>query len=131
MNWQDALSEAISTYVPDAGWGASDCCQFVNAYWRSLTGNDIAQGFDYASRGDALRIVAEHGGLEGLLTDVLGAPEDEPEPGDIVLAWLNDEHTLSVPAVHGGYCLHFVHPDLGLARCSTKSMERGAAWRSV
>ncbi len=127
MNWPDALEHAIDTQDPSGGWGVADCCQFVNRYYRAVTGKDVAGAFQYASQAQALRIVAEHGGLKTLLTDVLGPSDEESHPGDVVLVRLDEDGQLYAPGIHAGYCVHLVHPDYGLLRVDTNRIE--GAWR--
>ena len=64
-----------------------DCCQFVNDVVRSLTGKHLASAFRYKDEKTANAILDKHGGLEGLLTHVLGEPVNE---GRVCLSRMSD-----------------------------------------
>lgn len=115
MNWVQALRETILDYDGDFSWGNLDCCQFANDYHKRVTGEDIAAKFDYGSKDGALRILARHGGLQGLFHHVLGKPSD-PEPGSVVLVLMSDEGELLAGGVYNGHFVWTVHPEEGLCR---------------
>jgi len=115
MTWVEALRETIKDFEGDFSWGNLDCCQFANDYYRKMTGRDIASQFDYGSKDSALRIVARHGGMQGLFEAVLGEPSD-PEPGSIVLVSMSDEGDLMAGGVYNGHFVWTVHPEDGSCR---------------
>lgn len=67
-------------------YGKTDCCQFVADCIREATGRDVAAPFRYANLRQARELLRRHGGLEGLATHVLGAPDEGvPRPGFVAL----------------------------------------------
>ena len=67
-------------------YGELDCCLFAALVAEVITGKDYAAEFDYDSEEEAQEIMDEHGGLDGLLTNLLGEPTNkQPRPGDVVL----------------------------------------------
>ena len=69
-------------------WGRVDCCQFAGAMCFALTGEDRRARFsDYDSEISAALLLAEHGGMQGLLTHAFGEsiPAAFAKRGDIVL----------------------------------------------
>ena len=66
-------------------WGQTDCCQFVGACIEYRTGRNPADDFPYEGRRGAVRLLREHGGLDGLLTRIFGEPHPEGREGDIAL----------------------------------------------
>ena len=70
-------------------YGDSDCCQFVSHVLLELTGKDYIQKFGYDTEGAAEQILAEHGGLEGLVSYALQeSPSDNFGDGDPVIVEL-------------------------------------------
>ena len=114
MNWHEALKVAVKRFdLEEVKWGVFDCCQFVNLYAYTLTGNDYAVSFEYSTKGEADRILAKAGGMSGLLTKVLGKPKGHHEAGDIVRVELDG---VEAPGVYTGYCVYVVDPNEGLVR---------------
>ena len=67
-------------------YGDADCCQFVAHVIFELTGKDYIEGFGYNSEKDADQILAEHGGLEGLVSFALQTlPSKDYGDGDPVI----------------------------------------------
>jgi len=106
-------------------YGRWDCCQFMGEHVFAITGIDHRERFPrYASRREGLAILAGHGGLDGLLTELFG-PSKPPafaQRGDLVIADLGD-------GLAGGVCVGVetwtVSP-AGLERVKTLSCT--AAW---
>ena len=90
-----ALAETVLEFDGKGSkFGKWDCCQFVNAYNKRLNGQDLAKQFKYSSERAALKIISKHGGITGLLTELLGAPVAKQmglAPGDIVLTTITDQ----------------------------------------
>ncbi len=106
--------------------GDTDCCQFVRSYLKRRTGSDPGT-LDYVSKRQALALIAQHGGIEGLLSSFLGEPIDDPQRGDVVLCG-------EVPGIHGGYCVWAfqVPPDpamSGVSRINVETITRG--WKCL
>jgi hypothetical protein len=93
--------------------GRLDCCQFVRQYAQKLTGRDYGDAFTYASQAEADAIMAQHGGLLGLMQSILGEPH-EPEPGDVVVAKIGPG-TYAAGVWQGSYIVG-VHPTEGVVR---------------
>lgn len=118
MTWEEALLDTAAEFrgQPPA-FGTYDCCQFARSYYRRLTGRDVG-AIPYATEGEARRILARHGGLEGLIEDILGEPADHARPGDVVLVRLGDG--ISAAGVNAGYAAFTIHPVDGLVRVDSR-----------
>ena len=71
-------------------WGKFDCALGAADAVQAMTGVDYAVEFReaYFSKRNAAQLLSERGGLEALVTQVLGAPLDVPllaQRGDVVL----------------------------------------------
>lgn len=84
-------------------WGTADCVQTAARMVELFTGRNPAYGKAYDSERAALRLIAEAGGLEALVTEALGKPRTVTmhghliQPGDIVLTCYRDYgHMLGV-----------------------------------
>jgi len=67
-------------------YGDSDCCRFVAHVAGEIIGKDLMAGFAYDDEVSAYSLVADHGGLEGLVTAALGVePSNYYGNGDPVL----------------------------------------------
>lgn len=68
-------------------YGVADCCQFARHLVREMTGEDYGAEWTYGSEEEADRIIAHHGGLEGLISRYLGPPveRDKLRIGDLCL----------------------------------------------
>lgn len=120
MNWLDALKETALEFQGPLVWGETDCCQLVNAYHERLTGQRFS--FEYDSEMGAKRLLAEHGGMCGLLNECLGEPGDLVD-GAIVVSDTEDGPTAGI---FNGYCIWTMHPEEGLVRMAANYVE--AAW---
>ena len=67
-------------------WGTYDCCQFVGACIEDATGDNLAKLVDYGSQRDVVEMMEDAGGLDVIVSTVLGDPVDrEPRDGDVVM----------------------------------------------
>lgn len=93
-HWADRMAEFVeAARTRPFEWGTWDCCQFAAEAVLALTGADHRTAFPtYASEQEALDLIAGHGGLESLLSTVLGdsKPPARAQRGDIVLADFGD-----------------------------------------
>lgn len=110
-------------------WGAQDCCLFAADVVRALTGEDLAAPFRgrYASRAQAVAILGARGGLEAVVTSVLGAPLATPllaRRGDVVMVATADGPALGICADRG---VCWLTGPAGLVRCWLRDAAR--AWR--
>lgn len=64
-------------------YGETDCCQFVGDCVEAQTGENPAHYFRYASELSANRLLKKYGGLEGIISSVLGEPYHGYEDGDV------------------------------------------------
>lgn len=97
MNRLAVVNGVVNTMTDeDFKYGDLDCCLFAALVAQDISGHDYAAEFNYDSEDEAAQIIAAHGGLEGLLTALLGEPTtNTPRPGDTVLLDL-DEPTVGV-----------------------------------
>lgn len=83
--WQDRPFE----------WGVTDCCQFVSACVEELTGEDFVSLVLYENHDEAIEQIDAAGGLDLLVSSVLGDPEErEPRDNDVVIVTCNGEQIL-------------------------------------
>lgn len=76
--WQDAPFE----------WGVSDCCMFAASWWERMTGTDAAGPWRgaYDSALGAQRLIDRSGGLDALVTQIIGAGAQVVAlPGDVAV----------------------------------------------
>lgn len=68
-------------------WGLMDCCQIARAVYIAYRGHDPAPGFSYTSKEKAEEIMANYGGLRGLLSHILGESThvDNTSTADVLL----------------------------------------------
>lgn len=68
-DWPTRMHAAINAMRREPfAYGVGDCCQFVARVILAMTGEDLRGKFpSYQSKNDARRILAEHGGLAGLV----------------------------------------------------------------
>lgn len=80
------MREVFDKYIMrEFVYGESDCCQFVAECIEAQTGVNPAGRFKYASEKAANNLLDMYGGLEALVTDVLGEPVDTPREGYVAL----------------------------------------------
>ena len=82
-------------------WGAHDCVMAAADAVRMMTGEDPAKAYRglYTSKREAVVLLADHGGLEAMVSSVLGAPLPTPklaQRGDLVLVDSPEGQALSV-----------------------------------
>lgn len=90
-DWPERLAEYVeSRRAAPFEYGSHDCCQFAAGAVEAMTGDNPAALYPYRNELGAKRIIVEHGGLDALLTGVLGEPCHPAMAGrgDIVLAEL-------------------------------------------
>lgn len=118
MNEIQALRETLIEFDCKPEWGIYDCCQFVRAYIRRATGEDLGEGFEYDSPIAAARIVHEHGGMVGLLSSILGDPAAHPHAWDVVLVDIARDAAkkLLAAGIYNGVDVWTVHPEVGCVR---------------
>ena len=83
-----ALLEFLAEWQGRAfDFGATDCCQFARALVRKISGVDHGSEWVYNTFDEAQRILDDHGGLEPLISQYLGAsvPLDQLTIGDLCL----------------------------------------------
>lgn len=76
-DWQPRLYAFLESRRQAAfSWGTNDCCLFCADAVMAMTGEDPASALrgSYADEAGALAILAEHGGIDGLVTFILGEP---------------------------------------------------------
>lgn len=104
-------------------WGEMDCCLFVADVLRARHGKDYAERWrgSYSTEFGARRLVAKHGGLEGLASSVFGPmqPVSECDDGSPVL--LNqklieqDSVGGALGIIHGGRVVYLTQQGLAEA----------------
>ena len=107
-------------------WGHMDCCLFVADVLNAQHGKDFAAPFrgTYDTEFGAARIVAKHGGLDGLLSSVFGpmVPAEECGEGSPVLLRrkLVEQDSVSgaVGIINGGKVVYLTQKGLAEAPLS-------------
>lgn len=108
-------------------WGVLDCCMFAAEVLEQLHGRDFATDWrgKYRSHAGALRLIEQHGGLEPILTEILGTPVPPltVRRGDPVLARDSGRfHDGEAVGIADGRLAVFMTSDglmtLPLARCA-------------
>lgn len=88
-DWQLRLSSFVQTRARTPFvWGSNDCCLFAADAVEAMTGVDLAASLrGYDSELTAQQIIDAHGGLEQLVTGLLGAAVSPllAGVGDVVL----------------------------------------------
>lgn len=86
-------------------YGSFDCCLFAADTVLAMTGVDYAAPFrGYASQADAAVILDDHGGLQGLLTHVLGEPVHVSQMGRGDVCLVEGALGLSTGVCTGSMC---------------------------
>ena len=125
MTREEALRSAVRAVADEPfAYGSHDCCQFVRRVATAVTGHDPAPCMEYASAREACEIIRSHGGLEGLLCSVFGAPSpiDALQTADPCLVRLPTIGVLAVVLTCGGA---LVPMPRGLIRAPSSSVLRG------
>jgi hypothetical protein len=93
-NWPLILAEQVeAARLRPFAWGSWDCCQFAAETVLALTGVDYRDRFPlYQSADDAQILIAEHGGVQHLLSSVLGESKHPAlaQRGDVVMGDFGD-----------------------------------------
>ncbi len=85
-------------------WGHSDCCQFVGECIAAVTGENLALLVEYADEAEALAMIEDAGGLDVVVSSVLGDPVAPPaSDNDVVM--VRDGETPIVGFVWNGVVL--------------------------
>lgn len=99
-NWPDLLQHEVAAAAARAWeWGAHDCLQFAARCALAITGEDHAAQFGaYSDERGAAQLLAEYGGVEGILTARLGPPTARllARRGDIVTTKITGRTTAGV-----------------------------------
>lgn len=101
-DWPQRLAAAIeAARGRPFCWGAHDCALFAAEVVQALTGIDFAAEFRgrYASKAEAVGLLGERGGLEAVVTAVLGTPRPSPilaQRGDVVMVVTDEGHALGI-----------------------------------
>jgi hypothetical protein len=127
-DWPRRLYDAIeAARGRPFAWGSHDCAAFATAVAAELTGEDPVAALrgSYQSAFGAERLMAEYGGLPGLVTHFYGEPVTihYAGRGDLVLAERDNGPALGVSM---GSIAAFAGPD-GLAFLNMKMCR--LAWR--
>jgi hypothetical protein len=93
-NWPLILAEQIeAARLRPFAWGSWDCCQFVAECTLAISGVDHRDAFPrYADQNEAQTLLADKGGIVGLLSSVLGESKHPAmaQRGDVVVADFGD-----------------------------------------
>lgn len=98
-DWPEKLAEYVASRAATPfAWGTHDCCQFAAGAVQAITGVNPAAAWTYDSEFGALRLIADAGSLETLITQAMGAPVHPSRAGrgDVVLADLDRGPTVGV-----------------------------------
>lgn len=100
-DWPEQLAATVAAaQARPFAFGTHDCGLFAADCVLSMTGVDIAEGFRgaYADEAGAMAIEARHGGVQGLMTTVLGYPVPVPQVhrGDVVMLEEDGRRTLGI-----------------------------------
>lgn len=123
IDWTANLRRTVREIDGPFEWGKTDCCRFIQRYYFNMTGELLGSNLEYHTERGALKILARHGGLLEMLTQMLGDPYEEAKAGDIVVAVYDDELACGV---YNGSEVWSVHPAYGLMRMSGTPIV--AAW---
>jgi len=100
--WLDALVTA-RLFEPFS-WGSNDCALFAADAVQAVTGTDLAQAIrGYRGPRQALRVLADHGGVRAIACAALGNPHEDiidSRDGDIAMIVSGKREALSL--VYGG-----------------------------
>jgi hypothetical protein len=98
-DWPQRLSDYIESRKDEPfAYGSHDCCQFAAGAVEAVTGENPADPWNYRNEIGAYRLMAEAGGIDGLITQALGNPVNAAQAGrgDVVLAELENGPTAGV-----------------------------------
>jgi hypothetical protein len=109
-DWPQRLAATLeAARTRTFSYGGFDCALFAADCVKAISGVDYAANLrGYRTQTEAYRIIAAHGGLEELLTSLLGAPIHTAfaQRGDVVLAEIPvvEQEGLSVGVCLGAFC---------------------------
>ncbi|MEM7217704.1 MAG: hypothetical protein AAF515_05025 [Pseudomonadota bacterium] len=111
-------------------WGELDCCQLIALSVGALTGTNLAEQFgEYSTEREALRMVAFHRSLRGLLEHALGYPNEAVAIGDPMLLHYQGERWDTIGAVYcRPGCAFVVDREHGLMRQRFAACDVAAGW---
>lgn len=99
-NWPKLLQDEVAAASSRPfEWGRHDCLQFAARCVAAITGEDHAARFgEYADERGAVRLLAQHGGVAGILAAELGdsVPPLLARRGDVVLAQIDGRATAGI-----------------------------------
>jgi hypothetical protein len=88
-SWQEALYANVETWRNKRfDWATWSCCHLAAAHVLAMTGVDYLSQFPaFTTRDEAYALLGEYGGIEGLITSVLGGPVhvSRAKRGDVVV----------------------------------------------
>lgn len=124
----DSLPAVLSRYHDaEFKWGRLDCCLFAADVLKALHGVDYAEQWrgKYSSYFGALRMIAPHGSLAGLVSSVFGdmKPPLLARRGDLVIAAMPEGDAVGIADGDGAMFM----AEKGLVRVPLKLCK--GAWR--
>lgn len=126
-DWKDRLYAAIDdARAREAQFGVHDCLQFPALCIEAITGiNHAAQFGEYSTEAGAAKLMAQFGGVSGILTKAFGEPvaPNFARVGDVVTLTVVG---LETGAVCNGTTVAFCAKPRGLAFVSRELIEK--AW---
>lgn len=128
QDWRERLHEQIAAArLREAEWGVHDCLQFPALCIRAITGVDPAAQFgSYTNEIGAAKLMAQFGGVSGILTKAFGDPvsPNMARAGDVVTLTVLG---LETGAICNGNSVAFCCRPRGLVFLSRELIEK--AWR--
>lgn len=99
VGWKEALHQCVAAEASRTfAYGEHDCALFAARCVAAVTGIDHAAAFGAYDSAKAQQLLAEHNGVEGIATMILGepAPPNHCRAGDVVVADLPLGPTLGI-----------------------------------
>ena len=116
QDWPTRMDEALRDCAQrEFRYGRFDCCVFVAYVLEAMTGHDYLAAWRYSNRYEAQELVREYAGLEGAVSQELGAPipVKQAKRGDVVMV---EDDGGSLGICVGSDVLYPARP-WGLAQC--------------
>ena len=124
--WPELLNAYVAAHrATPFEWGVHDCCRFAAGAIQAITGTDPMAQFSYTTEAEARALIESAGGIEALVTSVLGDPLPsvaQAQRGDVLLA---DLPTPSIGTCLGATTAFVSERGLLLVRTNRARM----AWR--